>query len=150
MTPTEQRLVLLPLIEEALMGGARLQKACYQIGLSERTVQRWRHPSAFEGDRRVKSLRLPCVPKNKLTEIETNTAMSVLNSDEFKDLPPSQIVPRLADQGQYVASESTLYRLLHIAGQMKHRRLERLPRKLSAYSGSTWTLIPATLGQHSG
>ena len=57
MTTTEQRLVLLPLIEKALIGGARLQKACYQIGLSQRTVQRWRHPGAFEGDRRVKSLR---------------------------------------------------------------------------------------------
>ena len=38
--------------------------------------------------------------------------MRVLNSDEFKDLPPSQIVPRLADADQYVASESTMYRLL--------------------------------------
>ena len=131
MTTTEQRLVLLPLVEEALSSGARLQKACDQIGLSQRTVQRWRHPGAFEGDRRVKSLRIPCTPKNKLTELESDAAMSLLNSDEFKDLPPSQIVPRLADQGQYVASESTLYRLLHVAGQMRHRRLERMPRKLS-------------------
>ena len=40
-------------------------------------------------------------------------------------------MPRLADQGQYVASESTLYRLLREAGQMTHRRLERVPRKVS-------------------
>jgi len=96
MTTTEQRLVLLPLVEEALSSGARLQKACDQIGLSQRTVQRWRHPGAFEGDRRVKSLRLPCVPKNKLTELESDAAMSLLNSDEFKDLPPSQIVRKPA------------------------------------------------------
>jgi len=52
-------------------------------------------------------------------------AMALLNGEEFKNLSPSQIVPRLADQGRYIASESTLYRLLHQAGQMKHRRLER-------------------------
>jgi len=40
-------------------------------------------------------------------------------------------VPRLADQGRYIASESTLYRLLHQAGQIKHRRLERAPQKRS-------------------
>jgi IS30 family transposase len=56
----------------------------------------------------------------------------MLNSDEFKDhLPPNQIVPRLADQGRYVASESTLYRLLRRAGQMAHRRAERAPHKRS-------------------
>jgi putative transposase len=38
-------------------------------------------------------------------------------------------VPRLADAGQYVASESTMYRLLHKATQMTRRRLERVPRK---------------------
>ena len=55
--------------------------------------------------------------------------MQLLNGDEFRNLPPSQIVPRLADQGRYVASESTLYRLMHEAGQMHHRRLERAPHK---------------------
>ena len=48
-----------------------------------------------------------------------------------KTCHPARIVPRLADQGQYVASESTLYRLLREAGQMTHRRLERVPRKVS-------------------
>ena len=53
------------------------------------------------------------------------------NSQEYKNLPPSQIVPRLADQGLYVASESTLYRLLRQAGQLAHRRLDRVPQKRS-------------------
>ena len=55
----------------------------------------------------------------------------MLNSDEYKDLPPSQIVPRLADKGLYVASESTLYRLLRQAGQLAHRRVERAAQKRS-------------------
>ena len=54
----------------------------------------------------------------QLSQAERETALLVLNSHEFKDLPPSQIVPRLADAGQYVASESTLCRLLRAAGQL--------------------------------
>ena len=66
-------------------------------------------------------------PANQLSEAERQAARELLNSDEFKDLPPSQVVPRLADQGKYVASESTLYRLLRRAGQMTHRRAEPAP-----------------------
>ena len=129
MTTSEQRQALLPLIAQALHDGARLHRACVQIGLSTRTVQRWRQPCALAGDCRVGALRAKVTPPNKLSLAECDAVMRVLNGDEFKDLPPSQIVPRLADSGQYVASESTMYRLLHAAAQMTHRRLERVPRK---------------------
>ena len=62
----------------------------------------------------------------------------ILHSDEFGQLPPSQIVPRLADCGQYIASESTFYRVLRAENQLKQRRAERpvkqrhKPRALSA------------------
>ena len=131
MTSTEQRQTLLPLIEQAMQDGARLRNACAQIGLSARTVQRWLGPCAGAGDRRVNTLRAKACPPNKLSLCQRDATMVCLNSEAFKDLPPSQIVPRLADTGQYVASESTMYRLLHEAGQMTHRRLERVPRKVS-------------------
>lgn len=131
MTCTQQRQTVLTLIDDACAAGARLELACAQIGLSARTVQRWRHPEGREGDRRVKGLHRRAEPANKLSEAERQAAMAVLNGDEFKNLPPSQIVPRLADQGRYIASESTLYRLLHQAGQMRHRRLERAAQKRS-------------------
>ena len=57
--------------------------------------------------------------------------MATLNSEAFKDLPPSQIVPRLADTGFYVASESTMYRVLRQQGQLAHRRSERAVQKRS-------------------
>jgi putative transposase len=131
MTCTQQRQALMGLIQEACDAGARLQPACAQIGLSARTVQRWQRPEVGDGDRRVAGLHERAEPANKLSEAERKAAMAVLNGDEFKNLPPSQIVPRLADQGRYIASESTLYRLLHQAGQMRHRRLERAPQKRS-------------------
>jgi transposase InsO family protein len=129
MTCSQQRLTLLPLIEQACQNGARLHKACVQIGLNARTVQRWKNPRASAGDRRVRTLRTKVQPHNKLSLAQRQAAMLVLNSNEFKDLPPSQIVPRLADAGQYVASESTLYRLLRQAGQLTHRGLTRAARK---------------------
>ena len=131
MSGAQQRKDLLQLIEQACTGGARLKRACAQIGLSERTVQRWQHPDRQDGDRRASGLHERAEPPNKLSAFERQAALALLNGEEFKNLPPSQIVPRLADQARYIASESTLYRLLHQAGQMKHRRLERAPQKRS-------------------
>jgi transposase InsO family protein len=47
--------------------------------------------------------------------------IEIANSPEFRDLSPKQIVPRLADQGSYVASESSFYRILREAQQLEHR-----------------------------
>lgn len=131
MTSSLQRQALLPLIEHACHSGARLRLACAQIGLSVRTVQRWQSPLACSTDRRTSALRVKTVSANQLSLEEREGVMRVLNSAEFCDLPPSQIVPRLADAGHYVASESTLYRLLRQAGQITHRALTRVPRKVS-------------------
>jgi putative transposase len=144
MNGLAQRQSLLDLVGQACKDGARLHLACAVVGLAARTVQRWliaQRDAAGQcsagqnalhvGDRRTPEKRIHNCPPNKLSEVERRAAMAVLNSDEYKDLPPSQIVPRLADQGVYVASESTLYRLLHQAGQMAHRRVERPPQKRS-------------------
>lgn len=50
--------------------------------------------------------------KNKLTEEERSEIIEVANSFEFADLPPCQIVPRLADKGKYISLESNFYRIL--------------------------------------
>lgn len=130
MSCLEKRQTVLELIEETCQGGARLKPACALIGLSERTLQRWQRPEAAS-DRRVAGRHSRCEPANKLSPAERQAALQLLNGDEFKNLPPSQVVPRLADQGRYVASESTLYRLLHQAGQMTRRQLGRAPGKRS-------------------
>ena len=53
------------------------------------------------------------------------------HSKEFASLPPSRIVPRLADQGRYIASESSFYRVLRAEGQQHHRGRAKppVPRK---------------------
>lgn len=108
-------------IDEAVKNGATLEQACEGVGLSVRTVQRWRSPRTVE-DRRAGPRRSP---KNKLTASERKRVLELVNSEEFRDLSPKQIVPRLADKGIYVASEATLYRILREEGQLTHRGLAR-------------------------
>ena len=60
-------------------------------------------------------------PKHKLTELERQRIIKVANEPELANLPPCQIVPRLADTGIYIASEASFYRVLNDHNQLKHR-----------------------------
>jgi transposase InsO family protein len=122
MTCFEERQQVIQLIGEAVTAGARREKACALLGLSLRTMQRWQDGETVRVDQRP--LR-DYEPPHKLTETERAAVLAVANSEAFGHLPPSQIVPKLADQGSYVASESTFYRVLKAANQLAHRRSER-------------------------
>ncbi len=54
------------------------------------------------------------------------------STPEPASLPPSQIVPRLADLGQYLASESSLYRVLKEHGQVNRRGKAHSSKKVAA------------------
>lgn len=54
-------------------------------------------------------------------EAEEQRLLETVNSPRFRDLSPKQIVPLLADEGTYIASESTIYRLLRRRDPMAHR-----------------------------
>lgn len=134
MTSLAERDQIITMVQEAMDSGARQNRACAVISLSERTLQRWQIDQS-RGDQR------PCrihTPPNKLSALERQHVLTVANSDEFGSLPPSQIVPILADRGEYIASESTFYRILSAENQLQHRTSERpaqrrhKPRALSA------------------
>ena len=110
------------LIEEAVASGARRAPACKVLGLPARTLQRWRHS---DEDRRC---RPSCAPTNQLAPQEREHLLETVNSPEFRDLSPHQIVPRLADRGEYVGSESTMYRILRAERQLRHRQSSRPAR----------------------
>lgn len=107
----------LTLIEEARDKGSTLEAACDRLGISARTVQRWKKPETAE-DRRCGPRTTPA---NCISSAERRRVLEVANSQEFRDLSPKQIVPRLADRGEYVASESTFYRVLRAERQLAHR-----------------------------
>jgi transposase InsO family protein len=112
----EQRKQLLSWVDEARDTGARQTSACEILGLSIRTLQRWRKDQ--QGDQRPQIVRHA---HNKLSENEREAALAVLNAPTYTNMAPSQIVPCLADEGCYVASESTLYRILRNEKLLVHR-----------------------------
>jgi transposase InsO family protein len=87
------------------------------LGISSRSYERWQG-----GEKKSDGRKGPNGgPANKLSQAEREEVLRVVNSPENRDLSPNQIVPKLADQGKYVASESTIYKILHEEGQQKHR-----------------------------
>lgn len=117
----KQRQDITVLIDHACAAGARKASACGLLGLSVRTLQRWDTPAARSDGRPGVSRRA----HNALCAAERAALLQTMNRPEFAALPPSQIVPRLADQGCYLASESTLYRVLRAADQLRHRHAAR-------------------------
>ena len=100
-----------------------MSAACRILGASVRTIQRWRLKGGGEDERQGPRTE----PGNKLSEAERQEVLDVATSPEFRDESPKQIVPTLADQCIYLASEATFYRILREAKLMAHREPSRPP-----------------------
>lgn len=111
-----------PLIEAAVLAGARRAPACQLVGLSVRTVERWR--VGPDADARHGPHHRPA---NQLTPRERDTILAVVTSAPYRELSPHQIVPQLADAGRYLASEATIYRILREERLLHHRGRAKAP-----------------------
>lgn len=109
------------LIDEAVAAGARQARACEQVGLDARTVQRWR--GRPDGDDRRAGPRDR--PAHAFTAKEEATIFELVTMPEFLGLSPHQLVAKLADLGMYVGSEATIYRLLRRRRMLAHRDRSR-------------------------
>ena len=120
----DERRQIIASVKEALVSGSRLGPACEMMGIGAKTYQRWNKPDNVcdgrPGARRE--------PPNKLSEEERRKLLDAANSPEYEDLPPSKIVPLLADRGEYLASESTFYKVLREEGQLTHRHRSKPPK----------------------
>jgi transposase InsO family protein len=121
MTSPAARIEIVAMVAEAVAAGARQSRACAIVGLSLRTLQRWKLTDTKPDGRTTRVQE----PSHALTIEEREHILSVVNSVEFGQLPPSQIVPRLADQGIYIGSESTIYRVMRDENLVKHRQAAR-------------------------
>ena len=112
------------LVDEAVTAGARQKEACETLGVSDRMLQRWKRDDT--DDRRRGPLTQP---GNALSEQERQRVVEISTSAEFRGVSPKQIVPRLADRGEYVASESSFYRVFRNQGLDAKRGRQRAPSK---------------------
>ena len=118
---------MIGLIEEACLAGARLEKACAVLEISPHTLQRWQeNDDEIKADGRQAAALLR-TPANRLSEDERQQILKVIKRPEFASKAPSQIVPILADQGEYIASESTFYREMKKNNQLAHRGKSKAP-----------------------
>ena len=131
------RQMAIELIEEACAAGARQARACAVLEIDVRTLRRWQQQQRDERrlvDRR-RETATDRVPANKLSPEERARILEVCNEPAYQSLPPSQIVPRLADEGTYLASESTFYRVLREADQQHRRGRAQAPRQVPKPQG---------------
>ena len=153
MTRLEDRQNLVRDIEQACADGARLAPACALAGIDACTLRRWKAGDGLiQGDRRPDADR--AIPSHALSEAERARIIEVANQPRFADMPPARIVPALADEGVYLASEASFHRVLRAHGQMNRqrpglsrhgRRARRAPTSRPA-PGEVWVLgrhIPA-------
>ena len=127
MTRLEDRQTLMAEIAAACVAGARLAPACSLAGIDVRTFQRWQvGDGEVKADRRPEAVRPR--PTHALSEAERARIVALANAPRFASTPPARIVPMLADEGIYVASEASFHRVLRDQGQMQRRGRARPPR----------------------
>jgi putative transposase len=123
MIRLEDRRSMVHDIAVARSAGARLLPACLIVGITLRTLQRWQCAAEVIGvvcaDARPLAVRP--VPAHALSDTERAHIMSIANEPRFAAIPPARIVPMLADEGVYVASEASFQRVLCDHGQTKQR-----------------------------
>ena len=119
----EDRKARLSLLEKAVSAGCRKHVACIDLGICEKTPGRWEETP--EDQRRGPKT----TPANKLSLEERSNVINIANSKKYMDKPPSQIVPLLADEGFYVASEATFYRILKSENLLAHRGKRKQPSR---------------------
>ena len=142
MTRREDRRTLAADIEKACAAGARLAPACALAGLDVRTFQRWRAGDGLLlADRRPEAVRPR--PAHALSEAERARIVALANAPRFASTPPARIVPALADEGVYLASEASFHRVLRDHGQMRRRGRARPPRS----AGPPGTHVATAPGQ---
>ncbi len=131
MIDLEDRQALARDIDAAHSAGARLRPACETAGIDARTLQRWKAEEGLTaGDGRPQAVRP--TPGHALSPEERAALLAVANEPRFASVPPARIVPMLADEGVYIASESSFARVLRAQGQLQHRGRARAPRKSRA------------------
>jgi len=123
---------------ELTAAGVTTRDAAGLTGVSRATATRRRARTA-------PGPRTAVEPANRLSRVERERVLEVLNSDEFVDQPPAQVYATLLERGVYLCSIATMYRILAAAAQVKERRRQArhparaIPELMADGSGQVYT-----------
>jgi putative transposase len=110
---------------------------CTALGLAPATYYRLRRPRAVPAQR--------ATPARALTPAERQEVLDLLHEPRFVDLAPAQVYATLLDEGRYLCSERTMYRVLAAEGEVRERRAQRVhpiyatPELLATAPNQLWS-----------
>lgn len=120
--------------------GVGVAPTCKALGLSRATLYRW-----LEGDIQVEEHRPRPVSPRALSEAEAEKVLEVLHSERFVDKAPPEVWATLMDEGTYLCSVRTMYRILAAHGETRERRDQlthptyRKPELLAEKPNEVWS-----------
>ena len=113
--------------------------ACLAVGRARASHYRQRRPST------VGPAKPRPTPPNALSPQERAAVLEVLHGERFVDRAPAQVWATLIDEGTYLASPSTMYRLLRTSGEVRERRRQAkhpprtVPELVAAAPNRVWS-----------
>jgi putative transposase len=125
-----------------------LKAACEVLGVPLATARRHLAPRVH-GPRRPRP-----TSHRKFAQVEEQTVLDTLHSERFQDQSPRQVYAELLDEGKYVGSPSTMYRILAAHGECSERRNQRaarshaVPRLEATAPNQVWTWDISKLATH--
>lgn len=123
----EEKEEIISIVSNAVKAGLDLQTACSHLDISKKSYYRWK------SNKKIDQRKGPKTVQNKLSPEEEQKIIDCACSSEYRDLPPTQIVPKLLDKEVYLGSESTFYRVLKKNGLAKNRNTTKT-RKAKSYT----------------
>lgn len=120
---------MVALLQEGIRRGASAKAIAGLFGLATRTLRRWGVMIRSEGFSHDRRKGAPRHVGHRFSREEREIVLATVIDPRFADLTPSQIVAILAEEGLYVGSESTIYRIMRQEGLLNHRGRSRPPRE---------------------
>jgi len=113
---------------------------CRALAMPRASYYRWQHPPG-KAERSTPARRVP----RALPPEEREHILAILNDERFADLPPAEVYATLLDEGKYVCSVRTMYRVLHAHAEVRERRRQlrhpqyQAPELLAARPNQLWS-----------
>lgn len=100
-----------------------VRQACEAVGAAQAGYYR-RHRQSTAPPRAAPTPHRERLQPRALSKAEQDAILDVLHSERFVDLAPAEVWAILLDEGVYLGSQSTFYRLLRQAGEVRERRAQ--------------------------